>query len=116
MTEKQAQLKPAVVQNFSKKQVQEIDSSALNSMPARAFSAIEDKLTGEQLAGVAAINKVGDLDEPPEAIDPSFVPVGSPSANGGEAGSVAPVSAPSDLGIGDTDPLADNVSSIVSEV
>ena len=118
MTEKQAQkLKPAVVKNFSEKQVQQIDSSALISMPASAFSAIEDQLPGQQLADVAAINKGVDVDGPPEATDPSFVPAGPPGTNPGEAGVVAPVSTPSEgLGTGNVDPLADNISNIVSEV
>ena len=117
MTEKQAQkLKPAVVKNFSEKQVQEIDPLALNSMPARAFSAIEDQLTGQQLADVAAINNGVDVNGPPET-DPSFVPAGPPGTNPGEAGFVPPVSTPSEeLGTSDVDPLADNVSNIVSEV
>jgi hypothetical protein len=72
-------------------------------------------LTGQQLADVAAINKGVDVDGPPET-DPSFVPAGPPGTNPGEAGFVAPVSTPSELDIGDVDPLADNVSNIVSEV
>ena len=48
---------------------------------------------------------------------PSFVPAGPPGTNPGEAGFVPPVSTPSEeLGTSDVDPLADNVSSIVSEV
>ena len=117
MTEKQAQkLKPTVVQKFTEKQVQEIDSLALNSMSDKAFSAIEDKLTGKQLADIAAINKVGDLDGPPEITDPSFVPEGSPIGRPPEPEFVPPVSTPSELGTGNVDPLADNISNIVSEV
>ena len=67
MTEKQAQkLKPAVVKNFSEKQVQEIDQLALNSMLANASSATEDQLTGQQLA---AINKNVDVD----GLDPNMI-------------------------------------------
>ena len=116
MTEKQAQkLKPAVVKNFSEKQVQEIDSLALNSMSASAFSAIEDQLTGQQLSDVAAISKGVEVDGPPET-DPSFVPAGPPIGEPPEPEFVPPVSTPSELGTGDADPLAGNVSNIVSEV
>ena len=96
--------------------MQEIDPLALNSMPASAFSAIEDQLTGQQLADVAAISKGVDVDGPPET-DPSFVPAGPPGTNPGEAGFVPPVSTLSEeIGASDVDPLADNVSNIVSEV
>ena len=93
MTEKQARkLKPSTVKNFTEKQVQELEPLALTSMPDSTFSTIEDQLTGQQLADVAAINKGVDVNSPP-VTDP-FALAGPPGTNPGEDGfdpSIVPV-------------------------